>query len=1251
MSFEEWDKHIAQPTKKPSGFEAWDSSLQATATLDRPSPTKLTTEELTQFVREQAQIPRSPQETARQQRLQQVIRARGPLPPHREAEVQAILQSPAARTYGELRRPVTMFGVDRLGRPVRELLGKLTGDIFWASDESAANEAWQRMKIEDQQALAAGGYATGAGPEVPQAIGAFTNFIGEIAVTETGLTALGLLGKGGKATRAGNWLVKKVLGQTIKPGRARLAVATALRSAPGSTALWGAYRGTKAISEGKPAAAVAKEVAAGAALGLGFSAAHGVLAGVAPPVMAAMGRLYETNRLKYHRVMANAMTKLGKTRAAKAHANLSKGRGFVAAQKATRAEIAALPKAKPTAKVRKVARTLSRRHLELEAQGKTPLEAEQIILAEQRAASQLRGAEAGRARIEAQRAAGIKPASVRQPAAVAAKPTQQVVDQALAIPEPPIAKHLRTELRIKEGLPTNLVVEQSKDYADTVRQLTLLHRRQQTVFEHRAHLEAEQWRKAVPNEKLEDLRVLAEKGEFNLRTRKPRAQIQAELTAKDKAVLNSYRQAREKSRLAVNKYLEGSGITEYIKFLENYFPHFYEPMGKAARANVAKWAKSSPNAKRRKLPNLEEAEKLGLVPVTHNLADAHELWARVNFRVATNIALLKKLPAIVNDDGVPIIMSPQKAPPGWPTLDHYAIRKTYAKAVPGRGTLLWQGKVAVDPQAHKYLSAIFDAPLSGTAIRAIEALNAMSKSFRVALSLFHHQTEAFSGVGGIGLRIFGLTGKEAQKFGKQFYISPLKAGEQLRQSPEFMQDAIMAGVQTGAVRGEGIRTIGGMLERLDKDMSNLFAKPGASLPDKTQLWLGKQISGGTLKGYKKWQSILWDNVDRLRLLDYYENVQFGINAVEKAIRRNPNSKLAQMTTKQIKETVAKSIQHNYGGIEWLDTILRDPKAFQATKLLALSADWTIAQILKGGEPFSRNPLLRKLGRRHWARYITGVLLATEIANYMFNGHGTWENEIGHRWDVDVTNVVRLMPWHDPEDKSRYYVSLGKAGRELIGWVTNPFRTFTNKLSPGGHIALEQVTGTAGPEWEMPWRAQDLEWYDNVMERAKAVAEHWVPFSFHANNAAFAFPKRKGMTTWKAMKAYEQIYNSIANQAMGGPRAIATRYTPKNISLLVRGKDRLFADIRSASEANEVNWKRSQSAALSKVKTRYYRFFWQAVKDQDVELSNRYADALFVLQTTPKGFIESAIRREIPPEEIDRGVTAFEGAVDRDPQSR
>ena len=320
--------------------------------------------------------------------------------------------------------------------------------------------------------------------------------------------------------------------------------------------------------------------------------------------------------------------------------------------------------------------------------------------------------------------------------------------------------------------------EEVTDYVDLVKGLGLQRQRNFKAQVYKAHadakridelaLEAAGGDKDRAKEMQTDWIVVLENGAKNHLTGKTIAQIKREMTPQGRKAIVLGRGYFEKMRQSVDQYLRGAKIAEWVKFIEDYFIHSYRtPLTEKYKSAIGVWAKRTGQTKKRSLPNLAEAAEMGLLSRADSLADGLRLWAGINFRVETNLAFLQVLPTIVNESGAPVVQKPTDAP-DWPTLDHYAIRQTYARRIGKRGVLLWQGRVAVDPKVHKHLNAMFDRPFSGKVARAVGAVNSMFKAVELTLfSLFHHQALLTSSFGGVGpfRTLFGLWGKEAEVFG------------------------------------------------------------------------------------------------------------------------------------------------------------------------------------------------------------------------------------------------------------------------------------------------------------------------------------------------------------------------------------------------------------------------------------------------------------------------------------------------------
>jgi hypothetical protein len=248
------------------------------------------------------------------------------------------------------------------------------------------------------------------------------------------------------------------------------------------------------------------------------------------------------------------------------------------------------------------------------------------------------------------------------------------------------------------------------------------------------------------------------------------------------------------------------------------------------------------------------------------------------------------------------------------------------------------------------------------------------------------------------------------------------------------------------------------------------------------------------------------------------------------------------------------------------------------------------------------------------------------ANYALNKKWPWENEEGHEWDIDVTPIMKEL---HPEDKSRYYIKPGKQFREVLRYFENPVHIIGAKFSPAVHTVLEQFTGhQAGSGWTMPWADEDMSFYESIPERLKAVVEKFVPFSLRGNNFAFAFPMSKGMTPWKALRAYEDLIKTDVD-----PNFLQ-RVLPKDVKAAK-------ARLDDACELNDLDPEKMFKQSLAKVRGEYYSDLWYAIEKQDYEKADRAAKVLLKLGVTSKGIKRSAESRDRSPEEIEKAWEIYD----------
>ncbi|NQT02770.1 MAG: hypothetical protein HQ580_12150, partial [Planctomycetes bacterium] len=175
----------------------------------------------------------------------------------------------------------------------------------------------------------------------------------------------------------------------------------------------------------------------------------------------------------------------------------------------------------------------------------------------------------------------------------------------------------------------------------------------------------------------------------------------------------------------------------------------------------------------------------------------------------------------------------------------------------------------------------------------------------------------------------------------------------------------------------------------------------------------------------------------------------------------------------------------------------------------------------------------------------------------------------------------------------------------------------------------------------------LEGYQELYARFKHLMENFKPFSLSGNNAFLAFPSRKGMTKWKATRAYEDIYQAKAKIAIGG---IVGKAAELN-QIIKKDEKKLRAEIAEACKLNNVDSGQADSAALAGVRSKYSRLFWNATKmpeKQAIKHGHDYAVALLELGITIKGFKQSFMyrRQELPEKSQELGFNLLREAAEK-----
>jgi hypothetical protein len=708
--------------------------------------------------------------------------------------------------------------------------------------------------------------------------------------------------------------------------------------------------------------------------------------------------------------------------------------------------------------------------------------------------------------------------------------------------------------------------------------------------------------------------------------------VRTRMTPAKERLAKDYRFRQELERQEINKYLKDTEEGEYLKFLEDYLGHFYVDSTAKRQAAVSRWAKESPHAKQRKLPTLKEAVDMGLTPITQDPAVTYELNSRINWQVATNRKFVANLKDIKTGGGQDVVVPAKDAPAGWEVTNNPLIQRVYARQTPS-GLMLWRGGAAIHPDIWRSARQILESPQSGTLGKAYDAINGFTRANAFAFSLFHDLTLRSAAIGSQAtlanplrglVRLFErhpITGE------RQVFASTRGLGKELLQNEEAVSDAAEHGLKFSYTDSEAYQ----------HNARTFLEKSAARLRDVPVLGKTARLA----RDIQQWrQEGLWKNThDAFKIITYND-------LVNKSLSTSPT----QYDPKFVKEQIASYLNDAYGGQEWQTKFWLDPNTRKIMSRFFLAPDWTLSTLrsvpglsdvasiareqaprIAGREPFpTPKEGIEGAGRRlrFWGTEVAALAMATAAAQYaIYKAFGDdkkgdkpmpWDNELNQKMRVDVTPLMRKLPWHDPKDPTRHYVNLGKRPQEILNWFTEPDKQVLSKASRPVVMIFEQVTGSEG-DFKSQWKQDHESFIESLPPRAKAIGTQALPFTFRGNQFALSAPVRKGMTKYKAQQAYESVFELVSN--------------PNRLKSLLRGQQpsegtipEMTSQITDAAKRNGVPAEEVMKRALSVVRGHHYNEFFKAFNKNDRKKMDEEARALVQLGATGRGIEESVRRR-------------------------
>lgn len=224
-----------------------------------------------------------------------------------------------------------------------------------------------------------------------------------------------------------------------------------------------------------------------------------------------------------------------------------------------------------------------------------------------------------------------------------------------------------------------------------------------------------------------------------------------------------------------------------------------------------------------------------------------------------------------------------------------------------------------------------------------------------------------------------------------------------------VQEAIRAGVN---VEPPKLDMMKGTFEGLLNQWESSLQKGGGS-PLAPRNALAKTLSAfrGTAAMY---DTALWKNYHApLKVTAYHILLD--------RVRNNPSAAVARalesgaLTQDELAQSVARHVNSAFGGQNWellQNDLLSNPKALRWARRVMLSPDWNYSAIDTGLSPLSADPVRRQLGRTYY-KNAAKLLIGWNMLNYGLSGHAMWDNEPGHKWDLETG-------LHDEKGRKLFY---------------------------------------------------------------------------------------------------------------------------------------------------------------------------------------------------------------------------------------
>ena len=508
----------------------------------------------------------------------------------------------------------------------------------------------------------------------------------------------------------------------------------------------------------------------------------------------------------------------------------------------------------------------------------------------------------------------------------------------------------------------------------------------------------------------------------------------------------------------------------------------------------------------RKISSLAEGKKMGLVPVTEDLAAIMGIYGNSLMRTVANKQFLEVLQKTGGrDPNTTLLMPTDKAPKYYVTSDHPQLRD-----------------MSMHPEIKPGMDFHFYNTNPSRILAGIEAVEMTAKRMEVSFSGFHPKAliEAYTYAGGNILKVPRII------TGGNKYLQQIKTGG----VGDLVDLAFQGGLKISMPKGPlaDMDVAGNFYHSMDvmKDMANSVVP-----------YSGKAVELFT-KINKFSDKYIWERIHtgtKLNLFgSTYEKLKrnnLEANAKDPSVPLKGNKELA--------EIAARFTNFTEGGIDWrrvaeqsknkwtkdLAMEVMSPEGRRTLRLVAFAPDWAISTVASWTEAIGKGTgfkglikpqELADLHRQYVLRTAFYTFTFWNGINYMMSGHWLWDNK-------DPTTL---------EMKDGRTVQFAKHAFEFEHLVRDPLKFAVNKL---GVLPSEAIAQASGKEYNSP-AGKSPPMDTTVPGRLRHVAKRFAPFTVQGSggvagavSSAAGFPVRGKTEEEKATAKEEAKLTRLENK--------------------------------------------------------------------------------------------------------------------------